>query len=154
MRKNTNLNELRNIIKNIIKEVEENDSEWNVATRDDALNYISDLYKSIYGHRPSRDKFFDFSDEELWQEIQNLEKLAKEEEEREVKSELKSIDDFDKIIIKTLDSGAENIETAIRWLYDAEDYYDIDHFLYKYNIRGITDKGFEYSKSIKEILKK
>jgi len=153
MRKNTNLNELRNIIRNIIKEVEENDGEWKIADRDDALNYISDLHKSVYGHRPSRDIFFDFSDEELGQEIENLEKLEKEQEEREVNLELKSINDFEKLIQKTMESGAENIETAIRWLYDAEDYYDIDEFLHKYNIRGYTEKGFEMKKEIEEILK-
>lgn len=152
MRKNMNLNELRNIIRNIIKEVEENNDEWKIATRDDALNYISDLHKSVYGHRPSRDMFFDFSNEELGQEIENLEKLAKEEEEREINWELESIDDFEKLIQKTIDSGAKNRETAVRWLYDAEDYYDISHFLYKYDIRGYTEKGFELKKEIEKIL--
>jgi len=54
-------------------------TEGEEATREDALDHLSDLYKSVYGVRPNRANYASMSDEDLWVEIQTLQKRAEEE---------------------------------------------------------------------------
>ena len=137
-----NLKELRNIIKEVIVE------EQQKGTRQDALNYLSDLYKEINGFRPNLSQYKDSSDEQLWQEIQNLEKESENQAQEEEKEEQLNAEKFEQSVEKIIQSGAGDRATALRWMFNAEDYYGIDGFLYHYGLSIYTPKGREIEKEL------
>ncbi len=121
----------------------------NRATREDALQHLSDLYKSIYGVRPSIGNYSTLSDEELWMEIQNLQRNAEEDDNHNAEIENHSIANFEALIQKTIQTGAGDRATALRWLYDGSDAdYGGEELLHKHGISGYTPEGNALKKEI------
>jgi hypothetical protein len=81
----------------------------------------SDMYKDVHGFRPRG------CDPELWESEEKLRKALDELQEDlkkilawEAEDEKNCIERFEKLIVKTMNEGAKDRETAIIWLMEAE----------------------------------
>lgn len=147
--KKIKLNELRNLVKKVILEYEYHNEQQK---RDELMDFISDLHKDAYGFRPDMTKYEYMSIDQIEDEIERLNKLSREKMDHERNRELLNIEKLEQTIQKGINSGAEDRETALRWLIDSDDkYYDASYFLYNYGITGYTPEGIELEKEIKKI---
>ncbi len=90
----------------------------NQEERNDVMMWISDLYKDVYGIRPRGYNFEAFSNAELEGFVNDL----IEESEHEAQMESKAVE---KAIADVMSVGADDKETALRWLDQAD-----AHFMY------------------------
>ena len=128
--------------------------DWDDYTeKEQLLQYISDTYKSAYGHRP-RGFYDDWSVEDLKVELDRLVDYANKVYEEEQIAAEKAADAFDEQILAVQASGAANREQAIKWLVEAEEdaLYDIEHFVWKQGFL-FTDRGRALVKEIADLFK-
>ena len=128
--------------------------DWDDYTeKEQLLQYISDTYKSAYGHRP-RGFYDDWSVEDLKVELDRLVDYANKVYEEEQVAAEKDADAFDEQILAVQASGAANREQAIKWLVEAEEdaLYDIEHFVWKQGFL-FTDRGRALVKEIADLFK-
>ena len=126
--------------------------------RSDVLSWISDLYKDVHGVRPRYINIKEWSDGELEVYTDKLIVQLKENEELERLQEEADVKSFKDQIQKTIDIGAGDRKTALKWLFSSEEYdqgeyvtdWDIDGFLYKNGIVH-SDFGKEVKKELLEI---
>ena len=126
--------------------------------RSEVLSFISDLYKDVNGVRPRFYNFNEWSDNELEIFTDQLIAQLKENEEKERLQEIADVKSFEIQVQKTIDLGAGDRKTALRWLFSSEEYdqgeyvtdWDVDGFLYR---KGIvhSDLGQEVKKELLEI---
>ena len=126
--------------------------------RNEVLSWISDLYKDVYGIRPRGYNFNEWSDDELEAYTDQLIAQLKENEELERLQEEADVKSFEEQVQKTIEIGAGDRKTALRWLFSSEEYdqgeyvtdWDVDGFLYR---KGIvhSDLGKEVKKELLEI---
>lgn len=122
----------------------ENSTNFN---RQDTLSFISDLYKDVNGVRPRFYNFHEWSDSELEAFTDKLIAQLKENQELERLQEEADVQFFQAQIQKTIELGAGDRKTALRWLFSSEEYdqgeyvtdWDIDGFLYS---QGIVHSDF------------
>ena len=95
---------------------------WEELTeKEQLLSYISDQYKSAYGFRPNLTKYRALSEDQLRDELDHLSKKVEEQMEREETREKEDIERFKKLVKDTIELGAGDEETALRWLTSEED---------------------------------
>jgi hypothetical protein len=115
---------------------------------------FSDLWKEVHGFRPSGDLMDEWNartprqKQELWNalcdelvENMKIEKLVEQE----------CIDKFEARIADVISLGADDRQTALRWITGTEKFYhsqDVEHFVWEQGIL-FTDYG---KKLIKELL--
>ena len=126
--------------------------------RNEVLGFISDLYKDVNGVRPRFYNFHEWSDIELEIFTDKLIAQLKENEELERLQEEADVQFFQAQIQKTIELGAGDRKTALKWLFSSEEYdqgeyvtdWDVDGFLYR---KGIvhSDLGKEVKKELLEI---
>ena len=110
--------------------------------RNEVLSYISDLYKDVNGVRPRFYNFHEWSDNELEAFTDKLIAQLKENEELERLQEETDVKRFQDQVQKTIELGAGDRKTALRWLFSSEEYdqgeyvtdWDVDGFLYRKGI--------------------
>lgn len=89
---------------------------------------FSDLYKDAYGSRPRDHVFYDADTtpemkQKIWdQTCDDLSAEMREEERREQQA----FDQFVDYIQSMFDAGAPDYDTALRWIFDAEDFSEFD----------------------------
>ena len=133
----------------------ENSTNFN---RQDTLSFISDLYKDVNGVRPRFYNFHEWSDSELEAFTDKLIAQLKENQELERLQEEADVQFFQAQIQKTIELGAGDRKTALRWLFSSQEYdqgeyvtdWDIDGFLYSQGIVH-SDFGKEVKKELLEI---
>ena len=133
----------------------ENSTNFN---RQDTLSFISDLYKDVNGVRPRFYNFHEWSDSELEAFTDKLIAQLKENQELERLQEEADVQFFQAQIQKTIELGAGDRKTALRWLFSSQEYdqgeyvtdWDIDGFLYSQGIVH-SDFGKEVRKELLEI---
>lgn len=87
-------------------------------------NVVSDLYKDSYGFRPSEYFYTAWdakSDEEKQSTWDDLIKSMNDRADFEADLEKRAIEDFEKLITKTIDLGADDRSTACRWIMDGSE---------------------------------
>ncbi len=102
---------------------------------------FSDLHKDARGFRPNEslytwlDTATDDEKQELWNIL--VDEMASNEKFRE-ECEKSAVEEFELRVASVIASGAGNRETALRWIFDAEDdeyaKLDRDYFCYKYGL--------------------
>ena len=115
--------------------------------RNEVLSYISDLYKDVNGVRPRFYNFHEWSDSELESFTDKLIAQLKENEELERLQEEADVKRFQDQVQKTIELGAGDRKTALKWLFSSEEYdqgeyvtdWDVDGFLYS---QGIVHSDF------------
>ena len=126
--------------------------------RSEVLSYISDLYKDVNGVRPRFYNFHEWSDSELEAFTDKLIAQLKENEELERLQEEADVKRFQDQVQKTIELGAGDRKTALKWLFSSEEYdqgeyvtdWDVDGFLYSQGIVH-SDFGKEVKKELLEI---
>ena len=84
----------------------------------------SELHKDVYGVRA---RFhYDWSLEELKDAYDRLCKEAEEEFAREQEAQKQAAIEFENTLVGLIELGAEDRETALRWLLDSTIEYDMD----------------------------
>ena len=115
---------------------------------------VYDTHKSAYGVKGRHYDFDNMTDEELKDEYEHLCKVANEEYEREQKFYAEQVEEFKELVQKTIDLGAGDEETALRWLTAGQEFYhiqDVEGWVYDYNIL-FTDYGRELVKKLENIV--
>ena len=101
----------------------------------------SDLHKGARGFRPGQAGYEAWDamtpDEKQVRWDQLVEELELSERDREM-SESNAVREFEARVTEVIDSGAKDRETAIRWIFEAEDdlyvFGDPDYFCYNYGL--------------------
>ena len=111
--------------------------------RQDLSLFIYDEYKSVHGIKPRWMNFESMSDEELVRTADNLEQEIIEQEAQRELDEKQAIIKFQKLVAMTIGLGANNEDTALRWLVQDEKFYSyqcVEHWLYNHGLL-FTDYG-------------
>jgi hypothetical protein len=80
-----------------------------------------DAYKDAYGFRPRGQDVGHWTAEDFRQELESLSKAIESAEQIRREEESKFVVRFSKRIEETINLGAKNRETALRWIMDADD---------------------------------
>jgi nitrogen regulatory protein PII-like uncharacterized protein len=80
---------------------------------------LSDFYKDAHGFRPRNYKEW-WTKEELEAEYNYLSKVCEDNMKREAIAEAEALVKFEKLVEETINHGAGDRETAIRWLVQGE----------------------------------
>jgi hypothetical protein len=112
-----------------------------IEERNGMLQIYSDFHKDAYGFRP-RYNYSELSDAELIADFERFDVDATEKRRNEREMEEQAIVDFEELITKTINLGAGDRVTALKWIWDgSEELYDISFFLWQNGISTYTDKG-------------
>lgn len=84
------------------------------------LSTISDLHKEAFGFRPRGYDFDAMSNEELFALADEWSEAARLAVEAERENEALRVNEFEELVRNTIEMGAGDRETAIRWIVDAE----------------------------------
>jgi hypothetical protein len=84
--------------------------------RHELQSFIWDAYKDAYGIRPRFMDFESMSMEELQKEADRVAEAAREQYELEVAQAEADLREFKELVQKTIDTGAADEKTALRWL--------------------------------------
>ena len=115
---------------------------------------VYEIHKSAYGVKGRHYDFDNMTDQELKDEYDHLCKVASEEYEREQKFYAEQVAAFKKLVQTTIDVGAGDEETALRWLIGDKKFYhiqDVESWVWDCNIL-FTDYGKELVKKLDKIV--
>jgi len=88
----------------------------NQEDRNDVMMWVSDLFKDVNGFRPRGYKFNEWSNQELEDFVNDLIEISEKQAAEERAWENKAINDV-------MSVGADDKETALRWLDQADAYF-------------------------------
>lgn len=129
----------------------------NTAERNDLLNIMSDMHKDAYGFRPRHINYDAFTDAELEAECDSYQEEIIKGQDLEAKQLAEDLKAFDELINKTIELGAGNRKTALRWIVDGANDWDAEAIVWNMGIL-FSDKGRalveEINKDCNDILKK
>ena len=116
---------------------------------------FSDLHKDAYGFRPRGHEFYDVTPErkqEIWDYFC---KIVEENIAAEREHEARALRDFEQEVQNTIELGAGDRATALRWMTQTETFYheqSVEHWVWE---RGIlfTDEGRALVKELMGIVK-
>ena len=115
----------------------------------------SDFHKDAYGFRPSHDDPFYTASPERKQVIWNL--VAEQYEFKQNEEELeeaRSVAQFKDWVQSMIDNGANDEETALRWIVEDRDFQnemDVEHFVWEQGIL-FTDYGKQVCRTLCNML--
>ena len=81
---------------------------------------VYEMHKEAYGVKGRHYDFDKMSNEDLQKELDHLAEVAKREQEIEKRMEEEAYEKFEKNITKTIELGAGDRETAIKWILEGE----------------------------------
>jgi hypothetical protein len=106
-------------------------------------NTVSDLFKDVRGFRPSEYFWEEWTQapadvkQMIWDNLCNE---LEDEMAREREAEARALADFGQSIVDNINLGADSIETAIRWMLEAEELtqhdlaYGADYVAWKFGL--------------------
>lgn len=123
--------------------------------RDELLCIYSDMYKDVHGFRPRHIAIGELSDQELKEDIEGFSEEIKIQIAEQEAYEAKCIAKFEELVANTIEIGAGDRATALRWIYEPFDFephsYDIEHFVWKLGFSH-TEYGFALEKEMLHVL--
>lgn len=126
-------------------------SKFELTAREENLSIYSDLHKDVYGFRP---RGVELDDRELESEIFYLSEETGRLIEEDKKREARAVEDFKEWIRVTVEAGAGDEETALRWIVKDKTFYDsqdVEAWVWALGIL-FTDYGRDLLKRIEEIV--
>ena len=112
---------------------------------------LSDAFKDAYGFRPRGILPEWFTSEQLEDEYDSLERTSNENFNEQIKWDLEAQKEFEEGITRTIEVGAGDRKTALRWMFPAFhcDHFDPGYALYEIGIGyGISDMYIEELRAI------
>lgn len=100
--------------------------------KDDLYGYISDASKDAQGFRTRYD-ISDMTIEQLMVEADYWEGRVIEAIEDERAREKEAVAEFEQLVADTINMGAGDRETAIRWLKSSDEWYENDESYFEYS---------------------
>jgi hypothetical protein len=88
-----------------------------------------DMYKDAHGFRPRGIDTSAWTEEDFMKEFEYMGKLITQQEEARVEAEHMASVRFEQRILDLMATGAEDRETAIRWIHEAEGTSGDDEYL-------------------------
>lgn len=102
--------------------------------RNELASTYSDMYKDVHGFRPRVDTWH-WTEQDFQDEIEWLSKELQTKMDEEEMYQKQNAADFEIRIGKTIELGAGDRETALRWIHEAEGTDgDNDYLCFKLNI--------------------
>lgn len=122
----------------------------------DLMSHLSDVYKDAHGFRPrSVYNFAQMSNQDISDEIDRVHAIALENWKEEEIWANAQVEEFKKRIDVIIEMGAEDEETALRWILSAEDnlwsVQDIEHIIWKEGIL-FTDYGHQLTQRMMKLV--
>lgn len=120
-----------------------------LTARENLILLYSDFHKDAYGFRPRGLNLYAFTTEELEADFARFGQVCDDNRKEELVAEMEADKAFRALIENTIQMGAGDEATALRWIAEGEveQYgYDYEHFLWS--------QGIAYSAYGKEIAKK
>jgi len=108
--------------------------------------YIYEGHKDAFGTNGRHYDFKNMTMEELKAEADYISKAVKNAMEEEAEAEKASVNEFEKRVSDTIESGAGDRTTALRWIMQAENMeneYDAGYICYCLNLPYSYEKEFE-----------
>jgi hypothetical protein len=122
--------------------------------RNELLSIMSDMYKDAYGFRNRSIKYQAFTDAELLAEVDNLQKIIEDDIRHEQEVSERSIFQLEGRIQTLIESGANDRQTAIRWIIQSfkedEQFYSFEFSLREIGIS--YNDAHAYKEEFKEVL--
>jgi len=122
---------------------------YELTYRENMILLYSDFHKDAYGFRPRTINVYALTTEELDADFDRFERVCAENRLEELAAEAEADNKFKTLIANTIQMGAGDEVTALRWIAEGEveQYgYDYEHFLW--------NQGILYSTYGKEIAQK
>jgi hypothetical protein len=125
--------------------------------KEELLGLASDLHKDAYGMR-SRGLYNEYSVEDLKEVLNKLSEIVSEQIEVEKYQEVADLVKFNELIEKTIELGASDRETAIKWIIESEelieDYCPAETLLWRHGISVYDENGRNLEKEITSVFVK
>tara|TARA_R110001599_G_scaffold218208_7_gene416512 strand:- start:69 stop:473 length:405 start_codon:yes stop_codon:yes gene_type:complete len=118
--------------------------------RNDLLNIMSDMHKDAYGFRPRHINFDAFTDAELDAECDYYQEVIQKSSDLAQLREQADLEGFGNLIKKTIELGAGDRKTAIKWIVDGADDWDAEAIVWNMGIL-YTEIGRALVKEINEV---
>ena len=118
---------------------------------------VSDLHKDAYGFRPSQSwwaMWAAFNADQMQAEWDHLIEVMNESIEMERLEKERALAEFKALVQKTIELGAGDEETALRWMTQDETFYhsqDVEHWVWNQGIL-FTDYGRELVKRLNSLV--
>ena len=122
---------------------------YELTHRENMILLYSDFHKDAYGIRPRGLNLYAFTTEELEADFDRFEQVCADNRIEEKAAEAEADNAFKALIANTIQMGAHNEATALRWIAEGavDQYgYDYEHFLWS--------QGILYSAYGKELAKR
>ena len=122
---------------------------YELSHRENLILLYSDFHKDAYGFRPRTINVYALTTEELEADFARFGQVCDDNRAEEIAAEYEADKAFQTLIANTIQMGAGDEVTALRWIAEGEveQYgYDYEHFLW--------NQGIAYSKYGKEIARK
>lgn len=91
--------------------------------KQELASIYSDLYKDVYGFRPRGVNFNAMSVEEIQEELDYLSDRLDTIIADEKAEAARRVEEFKALVAKTIEHGAKDEETALRWLTQGDEFY-------------------------------
>ena len=120
-----------------------------------AEELFSDLHKDAYGFRPRGHEFYDATPEHKQEIWDYLCKVVEESIAEEREQTAQALREFEQEVQNAIELGAGDRETALRWLTQSEEFYNIqcvEHWVWDRDIL-YTDEGRQLVKDLMNIVK-
>ena len=118
--------------------------------RNDLLNIMSDMHKDAFGFRPRHINYSKFTDAELEAECDYYQEVMENNEKLEASKLVSDSIAWDKLVQQTIEIGAGDYKTALRWIVDGADDYDAEAIVWSHGLL-FSSKGKALITEIREV---
>ena len=127
-----------------------------VSKQDPRFDYLltySDFHKDAYGVRPRYD-YYSYTLEQLVSDYENFSKVCADNKREEELAQNANLEAFEARITSTIELGANDRKTALKWICEADevDAWDIDFYLWKQGISSYDGAGKKLEAEILEAM--
>ncbi len=117
--------------------------------RNGMIQIYSDYHKDAYGFRPRHISVHELSDEQIIEDFQTFGNIVAENNKQEQIQLEYDLKKWDKLIQDTINMGAGDYDTALRWIVQGANDWDAEAIVWSNGIL-FSDKGRELVQEINE----
>jgi hypothetical protein len=122
--------------------------------KSELISFHSDFHKDAYGIRPRCYDYTDWTEQDFQNEFDKLGRIIDENLAQEKAQYNANIKAFEELIEKTIAMGANDRETALRWLLEGSDCeFDVEYFMYLNGFSVYSDYGKKMLSEINQVIK-
>jgi len=121
--------------------------------KEEILQVYSDYHKEAFGVRPRYD-YYSYSLEQLEADFKRFGEICDENATHEASRVAQAFVKWDKLILATIDLGAESYKTALRWIAQSHGItYDVGYLMWQHGLSKYDgERGISLFNDIEEAL--